>query len=96
MERPNRLAAGRHSFSPLFNKRREKPLNSSRFFSRTQSAVKVKAIAQLEFSKSVPGAAVAVLCGLPLWKTPLEKPRGTPAAIICSALARARTRVPRR
>jgi hypothetical protein len=32
--------------------------------------VKIKAIGQPEFSKSVPGATVAGLCGLRLWKTP--------------------------
>jgi CHASE2 domain-containing sensor protein len=36
--------------------------------------VKVKAIGQPEFSKSVLGAGLAVLCGLMLWKTPLGEP----------------------
>jgi len=40
----------------------------------TQSAVKVKAIGQHEFFKSVLGAALAVLCGLLLWKMPLGEP----------------------
>jgi len=36
--------------------------------------VKVKVIGQHEFSKSVLGAAVAVLCGFMLWKMPLGEP----------------------
>jgi CHASE2 domain-containing sensor protein len=36
--------------------------------------VKVKAIGQNVFFKSVPGAALAVLCGLMLWKMPLGEP----------------------
>ena len=36
--------------------------------------MKVKAIGQHEFFKSVLGAAVAVLCGLMLWKMPLGEP----------------------
>src|SRR5664280_953048 len=36
--------------------------------------MKGEAIRQPEFSKSVLGAAVAVLCGLMLWKTPLGEP----------------------
>jgi CHASE2 domain-containing sensor protein len=36
--------------------------------------VKVKAIGQHDFFKSVLGAAVAVLCGLMLWQMPLGDP----------------------
>ena len=36
--------------------------------------MKVKAIGQHEFSKSVLGAGLAVLCGFMLWKTPLGEP----------------------
>ena len=36
--------------------------------------MKVKAIGQPEFSKSVLGAGLAVLCGFMLWKTPLGEP----------------------
>ncbi len=36
--------------------------------------MKTKAIGQREFFKSVPGAALAVLCGLMLWKMPLGEP----------------------
>ena len=36
--------------------------------------MKVKAIGQPEFLKSALGAAVAVLCGLLLWKMPLGEP----------------------
>ena len=36
--------------------------------------MKVKAIGQNEFFKSVLGAALAVLCGLMLWKMPLGEP----------------------
>jgi hypothetical protein len=43
-------------------------------FFYTQSAVKVKVIRRQVFSKSVLGAAVAVLCGLLLWKMPLGEP----------------------
>jgi hypothetical protein len=93
VERPNQLAAARYSFPP-FQPTTPKIAEFLPVFSRTQSAVKVKAIGQPEFSKSVPGAAMAGLGGLRLWKTPLEKARGTPAAIICSALARRRTPVP--
>ena len=43
-------------------------------FFYTPSAVKVKAIGQREFFKSALGAALAVLCGLMLWQTPLGEP----------------------
>ncbi len=36
--------------------------------------MKVKAIGQHDFFKSAPGAALAVLCGLMLWKMPLGEP----------------------
>ena len=45
-----------------------------RVFFYTQSLVKGKAIGQPELFKSVLGAAVAVLCGLLLWKTPPGEP----------------------
>jgi CHASE2 domain-containing sensor protein len=36
--------------------------------------VKIKAVRQREFIKSASGAALAILCGLMLWKTPLGEP----------------------
>ena len=40
----------------------------------TPSAVKVKAIGQSDFFKSVLGAVMAVLCGFMLWQMPLGEP----------------------
>jgi hypothetical protein len=53
MERPNRLATARHSFSP-FSTTTRKIADFFPVFFRTQSTVKIKAFGQPEFSKSVP------------------------------------------
>ena len=45
-----------------------------RTFSYAQALVKGKAIKQLELFKSAPGAVLAVLCGLLLWKMPVGEP----------------------
>jgi CHASE2 domain-containing sensor protein len=72
-ERPNGLVTSHRCFS-VFQPIVRKIADFLPLFFYTQSAVKVKTIGQREFFKSAPGAALAVLCGLMLWKMPLGEP----------------------
>jgi CHASE2 domain-containing sensor protein len=60
--------------APFFRPGTGKIADFLRLFFYTRAAVKVKAIGKAEIQKSVLGAALAVLCGLLLWKMPLGDP----------------------
>ena len=73
MGRPSHPFFSQHLI-PLCSPGRWKIADFLAVFFYTQPAVKFKAIGQPEFLKSALGAALAVLCGLLLWKMPLGDP----------------------